>query len=47
VTSILFWSAKKPLWWQTFADDEEVELELQKWLRRQPKSSVLWVLTHW
>jgi hypothetical protein len=30
-----------------FADDEEVETEVRKWLRQQSKDSMLWVLTHW
>jgi hypothetical protein len=30
-----------------FADDEEVEMEVWKWLRQQPETSVLWVSKHW
>jgi hypothetical protein len=30
-----------------FADDEEVETEVQKWLRKQSKTSMLRVSTHW
>jgi hypothetical protein len=30
-----------------FADDEEVEMEVRKWLRQQSKRLVLRVSTHW
>jgi hypothetical protein len=30
-----------------FADDEEVETEVQKWLRQRSKTSMLRVSTHW
>jgi hypothetical protein len=30
-----------------FADDEEVETEVRKWLRQQSKTSMLRVSTHW
>jgi hypothetical protein len=26
-------------WWQIFADDEEVEMEVRKWLRQQSKDN--------
>jgi hypothetical protein len=26
-----------PFWWDIFADDEEVETEVRKWLRQQPE----------
>jgi hypothetical protein len=29
-----------------FADDEDVEMEVWKWLRQQSKTSMLWVLMH-
>jgi hypothetical protein len=29
-----------------FSDDEEVEMEVRKWLRQQSKTSMLWVLTY-
>jgi hypothetical protein len=30
-----------------FADDEEVEMEVRKWLRQQSKDYMLLILTHW
>jgi hypothetical protein len=30
-----------------FADDEEVETEVRKWLRQQYKTAMLQVPTHW
>jgi hypothetical protein len=32
---------------ERFADDEEVEMEVWKWLRQQSKTSILRVSTHW
>jgi hypothetical protein len=30
-----------------FADDEDVDAEVRKWLRQQSKTSMLRVSTHW
>jgi hypothetical protein len=32
-----FGPLKKPHWWQSFRDDEEVETEVRNWLRQQLK----------
>jgi hypothetical protein len=43
----LFGPLKNHLGGKRFADDEEVETEVRKWLRQRFKTSVLWVSTHW
>jgi histone-lysine N-methyltransferase SETMAR len=42
----LFGPVKNHRGGKRFADGEEVETEVQKWLRQQSKTSVLWVLMH-
>jgi hypothetical protein len=43
----LFAPLKYHLGGKRFADDEEVETEMWKWLRQQSKTSILRVSTHW
>jgi histone-lysine N-methyltransferase SETMAR len=43
----LFGPLKNHLCGKSFADEEEVETEVPKWLRQQSKTSMLRVSTHW
>jgi histone-lysine N-methyltransferase SETMAR len=43
----LFGPLENHLGVKRFADDKDDEMEVQKWLREQSKTSMLWVLMHW